>query len=461
MGNLGDLIGKNYFLPILATISAAFLGLVASKAIQGLKAKMNKDKESEIGVTFRRVIESLASKDLEVKMSAAISLRRFFDKDSEVGLTHTPYAKQAIDVMSSLLKVTKTSQYQKVLADGLRFVPDDFLKNGDFQRANLSKAFLSSKDCRKNFENADFFQANLSGALLKYAELGGAIFYDGTLTGTIFQGSNFSAKCIHDKLKQGKCTDDKYEHEKCLKPANFQQSSLLNVKLTDSDLRGVSFLKATLVNVDLSNSDISRAVFDGATLINVKFPPEEKRQGTTFVGSTGVGDNLPEGVTRIDNKCDKKKIFISKPGILDIREESYVARVIGFIEAKEFEVVVLGRDTYEQTQVLSKLTKLIDECFAVVVFGFTSTYISKGVFRDNTEDYEKLENTCLATPWCQVEVGISVAKSRDILLLIEPGVTEGVFDESVNESIITRLQMDSCLSINKANIDGWLKNITN
>lgn len=429
-----SVIGEQYLAPTITTIVGAAIIYSLNKVYKVVIAKVSKEKESEIGESFRRVIECLASKDLEVKMSAAISLRRFFDPKSEVGLAHTPYAKQAIDVMSSLLKVTKTSEYQKILADGIRFVPNKHLDRGDFQRANLSKAFLSSEDCQKSFRGADFFQANLSGALLKYAELNEAVFYEATLTGTKFQHAS-------------------------LKSANFQQASLLDVSLNNSNLNGANFYKSTLINVDLSNADLTKAKFDEATLINVKFPSNDKMEGTTFNRAVGSGDNLPKGIDSIANNCEQKKIFISKPGILDIRQERYVARIKEFIEVNNYAVVILDRDTYEQAQVLSKLTKLIDECFAVVVFGFSSTYIKEGVFRDNTEDCEMLENVFLATPWCQVEVGIASAKNRQILLLSEDGITEGVFDESVNESTITRLRMDACLSVNKSNISNWFNNI--
>ena len=114
----------------------------------------------------------------EVRIASAILLRRFFDKKSELGTGGTPFAADSVQVIAALLKTQQTCNFQKVLADSLRYAPIECLEKIDLQKANLSKAFLGGSDWVMSMEGADFFQANLSGASLKGAKLNDAQFYE-------------------------------------------------------------------------------------------------------------------------------------------------------------------------------------------------------------------------------------------------------------------------------------------
>src|SRR5277367_2518855 len=119
-------------------------------------------------------------------MAGAISLRRFYDTKAESG-KHTPYRNEALGVTTAILRGQATSDFQKLLADGLAYAVN--LHRADLQRTNLQFAYLgtrqkgaeSSTDVTIDLSEADFYRADLSGASLKGAYAQGAVFYQARL----------------------------------------------------------------------------------------------------------------------------------------------------------------------------------------------------------------------------------------------------------------------------------------
>ncbi len=174
-----------------------------------------------MGQAFQAVVDTLASQDEAKRLSGAILLRRFFDSDTEQGERGTPYAKEAMNVIAALLRDTEAGNFQKLLADGLRYAPS--LVGADLQHCNLQKAYLGSRtpaDAKVDLSDVDFFEANLTSAsLLRHACARNAVFYGATLHNTVFEECDLTA-------------------------ADFR----------DADLRGARFAKAVLID----------ARFDGA-----------------------------------------------------------------------------------------------------------------------------------------------------------------------------------------------------
>jgi len=372
-----------------------------------------KENRKEIGIIFRDTVDGLSSDSAEVRMTSAILLRRFFNKESELGTGGTPFAADSVQVIAALLKTQQTCNFQKVLADSLRYAPIECLNKIDLQKANLSKAYLG--DSGMSMEDADFYQANLSGASLKGVKLNGAKFYEATLTGTVLKKTE-------------------------LRKANFDSAIIHGVDFTGADLRGASFTNASIREVDFSNAMMEGASFDGARGYAITNCPPQLHINPKIINGN-------------------KKIFISKPGLLDVRQEQLVSAVRELFSRSGLESDELHRGDYDASNVLTKLANKIDGCDAMIVFGFKAIHVVDGIFRYSTEDMRQIQQEFLSTPWCQVEIGMAAMKSMPMLLLVDSDVSDGVFDETVNDDLLVRLDIANCLNMNNSNVLNWMLSI--
>ncbi|MBC8320251.1 MAG: pentapeptide repeat-containing protein [Bacteroidetes bacterium] len=420
MDTLIEWFGGNIYKNTVATV--ALLITVTPLIWLVVRKIIIKDNVKKIGIAFKETVAGLSSPNLEVRMSSAILLRRFLYKKSEYGVGGTPFADDTVSVIVAVLKTLQTSDFQKVLSDTLRFAQAKYLINGDFQRANLTKAFLGSKNDEKkgmiiDMTKADFFQANLSGTLLKNAVLNEAQFYEASLLGTKF-----------NKAK--------------LRNANFNSAVLQSVDFTGADLTGASFDNAKLRGVD----------FSGALLNGVS-------------GINSVGENLIDGPSCIKqlqySNTDSNKVFISRLGVLDARQRMFVNNVKDIVEQSNSTWVELNRDMYDASNVLSSLSNKIDSCSAMIVFGFKSMHIIDGIFRYSTEDSRTVRDEFLATPWNHLEVGMAVMKRIPVLLIIDDGVNDGAFHNNINDELLVKLPISSCLDTKKNNVSTWLESVVN
>lgn len=418
MDSLIEFFEGNFYKNTLATF--AILLTVIPLIWYVIRKIIIKDNVNKIGIAFKETVAGLSSPNLEVRMSSAILLRRFLDKKSEYGVGGTPFAADSISVIVAVLKTLQTSDFQKVLSDTLRFAPAKYLINGDFQRANLAKAFLGSQNDEKkgmiiDMTKADFFQANLSGTLLKNAVLNEAQFYEASLLGTKF-----------NKAK--------------LRNANFNSAVLQYVDFSEADLTGASFDNAKLREVNFTG-----AILDGVSGIN------------------SVGENLINGPSCIKqlqySKTDSNKIFISRLGVLDARQRMFVDNVKDIVKQSNSSWVELSRDMYDASNVLSSLSNKIDSCSAIIVFGFKSMHIIDGVFRYSTEDSRTVRDEFLATPWNHLEIGMAVMKRMPVLLIIDDGVNDGAFHNNINDELVVKLPISSCLDTKKNNVLKWLESV--
>ena len=67
-------------------------------------------------------------------------------RKTEQGGKGTPYAGEALNVITATLRNVETGSFQKLLADGLAYAPT--LKGADLQKTNLQGAYLGARDER-------------------------------------------------------------------------------------------------------------------------------------------------------------------------------------------------------------------------------------------------------------------------------------------------------------------------
>lgn len=166
--------------------ATTFVGMVG--AVLGILRYFNyrskRDRIAVVGSAFEVVVEALASDNDVKRLAAAIRLRRFFDRHSEVGTAGATYSTEALGVMAGVLRDLPTGNLQKLLADGLASAPS--LMRADLQRTNLQSAYLSGA----NVSYADFYRADLSHASLKGAVARSAAFYQARLVDTVLTGAD-------------------------------------------------------------------------------------------------------------------------------------------------------------------------------------------------------------------------------------------------------------------------------
>lgn len=383
-----------------------------------LKSILLRESKKAVGTAFRETVTGLSSPSLEVRMASAILLRRFFDKGSELGLGGTPFAKESVQVIAAILKTLQSNDFQKILADGLRHAPLSCTQNSDFQRANLSKAYLGAEDAEAssaiNMEKADFYQANLSGASFRNAKLSGAKFYEALLLKTVFRKAD-------------------------LRNANFGFATLQDTDFRGANLRGAKFDDAVIRNVDFSNADITGASF----------------QNTTGEGITGLDSNS-QNQFAINPTCPTLKVFLSRPGSLDVRQSTLVDGIKDLVRASGGTTVELSREEYDRSGVVTKLSDRLSGCSAMIVLGFKSIHIEVGSYRDNTDDKREIKNEFLSTPWLHIEAGMGLMKKIPVLLICDEGIDDGIFDTTVNDKMLERFNTADCFRCSQSNVKSWL-----
>ena len=75
----------------------------------------------------------------------------------------------------------------------------------------------------------------------------------------------------------------------------------------------------------------------------------------------------------------------------------------------------------------------------MIAFGFKQIEISDGKYRPGTKEVENWKNKWLSTPWNDIEVGIGLSVGMPILLVHDPSINEGVFDDGLSECFVGRI----------------------
>jgi len=230
-------------LDALTPLIAIAGGIIAVLKFIGVRTR--NEKMREVGEDFHTVVASLSSDNEVQRLSAAILLRRFFDPLTEFGIAGTPYAKEAVGVIASLLRDMPAGKLQKLLSDGLAYAPD--LRNADLQHTNLSQAYLGNR-VRKGIDisGADFFEADLSGTSLNGITAEDAVFYQAICCKTRFAGAQLRGTDFRDADLQG---------------ARFDGADLTGAQFDNSQLEGARFPDVTGLAPDIASRLDTQSVY--------------------------------------------------------------------------------------------------------------------------------------------------------------------------------------------------------
>ena len=377
----------------VAALVAGILGI-----LKYFNYRSRQDELRLIANDFHAVVAALRSDAHIERMAGAISLRRFYDAKAESG-KHTPYRKEALGVTTAILRGQVTSDFQKLLADGLAFAVN--LHRADLQKTNLQFAYLgyrqkgaeSSSDVTIDLSDADFYRADLSSASLKGAYAQGAVFYQARLHKTV---------------------------------------------LSKADLSHAFFFEADLKDANFANALLFGANFRGARNI-----PNDIRQK---LDENGIyQDKEPFRATQHSGEASNP-VFLSKPGYLSYQHQQKIAPLLSKLEEEGIHPITLERADYPQFGALGELRRIMSGCAGAIIFGFADLLIEKGSWRSGTPEEKAVDGLAVATPWNQIEAGMAVMLGIPILVLQERAVSDGVFETALGGPGIYYISTDEDLN---------------
>ena len=374
----------DYVVAVLQVI--AIVAIITSIVYGALKffrevRRANERERNNYKRSFEELVSQLNSEKTSAQLSASILLRRYF-KDTP-GDDKKELRQEAIDVISSLLRILPTGVLQKTLADGLGFATD--LSGCDLQKTNLQDVLLDNKKQEILMNETDMFLSDLSFANLEGIKGHGIIFYNAIL---------FYARIRNCDFTNG----------------NFR----------GADLNGIQFKNCILKDADFSNA----------------------RNIPSF-----IKDNLDEktnkfklnGMISAMHDTKDKTIFFSMPGLLNKEDEVITKNYKEFLEKNGYEVIYYRRDDYPRFGQLNRVKEAINHSSGMIAFGFKQIYISDGEYRPQTKEKSLWKDKWLSTPWNEIEVGMGLAVGMPILLVHDPIISDGVFDNGLSECFVARM----------------------
>lgn len=365
-------------LAVVAVISAIVYGIL--KFIKDTRNEKNRERE-EYQKSFDNLVEKLTSKNVDVQLSAAILLRRYFRETIED--KKKDLHQETINVISSLLRVKPTGVLQKTLADGLGFATD--LSGCDLQKTNLQDVLLDNKKQEILMNKTDLYLADLSFANIEGIIGHKIIFYDAIL---------FYARIKNCDFTEG----------------NFR----------GADLNGVVFKNCILKGADFSDAK------NIPSFIKENLDDENKFKLS--------------GMISAKHNTRGKTIFFSMPGILNKEDEVITKNYKEFLENQGYKVVYYQRDDYPGYGQLNRVKEAISRSSGMIAFGFKQIYISDGEYRPQTKEKSPWKDKWLSTPWNEIEVGMGLAVGMPILLVHDSSIKEGVFDDELSECFVAKIE---------------------
>lgn len=390
-----------------------------------VSANSKQAKLSSVKASFISIVEQLSASSETEKISAAILLRRFFDAKTEMGLKGRPFKKEAVNLISGMLKVEPVGRLQKTLAEGLIYAVS--VTNQDLQKVNLHDVHLGKSLGSKfwtfrwnfkfwkyprlkvfmqrfpDFTGSDFYQSDLSKASFSYCDLVGCVFY------------------------QADCRQTVFKYAKVME-ANFDEADLEGAKFIGANLKGSTFKGAFLTGADFKKA--------------INIPDSIK----SCLNSESVYQNS------LDVSETEFSVFVSRPGVLNHDMRLRFDELKDYLSACGIKIMELNREDYKSHGMLSDISKRIEKSDGVVIFGTAEFYVEKGTFRKGTHDFNIINERYLSAPWTQVEAGMAIAHKKPILLINTDGLLDGIYDSKLYDDLKLSVCMNERGCSNELNL---------
>ena len=345
--------------------------IAAFVAILGLMGYQNRRARlSAIRTAFDDVVGALASDGARQQLAAAVLLRRFFDPTSELG---------ARDVLGRR-RAPYSGEALSVMAAVLRGLP-----SGDLQ-----KLLADGLAYAPTLEAADLQRTNLQGAYLPVRRT------DGSLEGADFYRADVSS----GSLKGARAAN-----------AVFYQARLRGTVLRGADLRGANFFEADVTGADFGGAQLANASFAESRGMPAELEP--------FLDSARRYTSEEPAPEPAQERPSRPAVFFSLPSSRTPSQEAMCDRLATLLRREGLTVQRLLRTEYPPSNAMSEIYRRLTGCAGVVVFGMCLANAAKE------------QSSAGATPWVHVEAGMAYGCTLPLLLVREPGVDSGAFDDVV------------------------------
>lgn len=154
----------------------------------------------------------------------------------------------------------------------------------DLTGANLSEAYLSA---------VDFSRVDLNGADIAYAWFSDAVFKDANLSNVEARQANFMNADLSGAILRGATLASAFMpkvllHKADLSGANLNRANLEDTDFSGATMQGTLLREATLFRASLRDADLRQAQFNGAKLCGVDF--RDTRLDGVFLPETDLSN---------------------------------------------------------------------------------------------------------------------------------------------------------------------------
>jgi hypothetical protein len=132
----------------------------------------------------------------------------------------------------------------------------------------------------------------------------------------------------------------------------------------------------------------------------------------------------------------KIPVFVSCPTTLAPVQEASRQAIFEQLELLQLEPRAIGRSDYPNNDPLREVLVLARRCAGGLVLGFSQFTVAQGVSRAGTSREQPIADMKLPTPWNHIEGSIIYSLGLPIMILSEPGISDGIFDRYVAELFI-------------------------
>lgn len=126
-------------------------------------------------------------------------------------------------------------------------------------------------------------------------------------------------------------------------------------------------------------------------------------------------------------------IFVSVGRTFTRAQEEFVQAVESRLRSEGFNPRTVGRNTFSADDPLKHVVELLDKCSGTVVIALERLYFPTGTERrgGGKDDEVSLIDTCLATPWNQIEAALSYGRGLPLLVIVAKEIRgDGLLDRT-------------------------------
>ncbi|MGZ9101309.1 MAG: hypothetical protein ACXW3O_16540 [Brevundimonas sp.] len=148
-------------------------------------------------------------------------------------------------------------------------------------------------------------------------------------------------------------------------------------------------------------------------------------------------------------------IFVSVGTGLSPQQEAFVSAVEARLKAVGCSPCTIGRNTFSADAPLRAVTDLMDRCAGAVVIAVERYWVEGGVERRGAANERPMTETCLATPWNQIEAAMAYGRGLPLLVLVDQRLRCDGLLEKGNDWFVYELPIDPA-ALNSPTFTGLL-----